>query len=67
MKIDVAKQRILLLKDQVTAADAEKKAWEKKADAFDAFSKVASFLSARKTKISNSPITNTATSRSGMC
>lgn len=48
MKIDVAKQRILLLKDQITQLDAEKKAWEKKTSAFDAFSKVASFLSRPK-------------------
>lgn len=48
MKIDVAKQRILLLKDQVTGEDAKKRAWEKKANAFDAFSKVASFLTRPK-------------------
>lgn len=30
MKIDVAKERILILKDQITFKDAEKKAWEKK-------------------------------------
>ena len=48
MKIDVASQRILLLKDTVTRADAEKKAWEKKASAFDAISKVTSFLSRPK-------------------
>ncbi len=48
MKIDVAKERILILKDQITFKDAEKKAWEKKTSAFDAFSKVASFLSRPK-------------------
>lgn len=48
MKIDVAKKRILILKDQITFKDAEKKAWEKKTSAFDAFSKVASFLSRPK-------------------
>jgi hypothetical protein len=45
MKIDVAKQRILLLKDQVLPAEAEKKAWEKKTSAFDAISKVTGFFS----------------------
>lgn len=48
MKIDVAKQRILLLKDQLTREVTEKKAWEKKASAFDAISKVTSFLSRPK-------------------
>ena len=48
MKIDVAKKRILILKDQIAFKDAEKKAWEKKTSAFDAFSKVASFLSRPK-------------------
>lgn len=48
MKIEVAKQRILLLKDQITQSDAQKKAWDKKTSAFDAFSKVASFLSRPK-------------------
>lgn len=48
MKIDVAKQRILLLKDQVTLSVAEKKAWEKKANAFDALSKVTGFFSRPK-------------------
>lgn len=45
MKIDVAKQRILLLKDQITPENAKKKAWEKKANAFDALSKVTGFFS----------------------
>lgn len=48
MKIDVAKQRILLLKDQITPADAQKKAWEKKTSAFDALSKVSGFFSRPK-------------------
>lgn len=48
MKIDVAKQRILLLKDQISSADAEKKAWEKKTNAFDALSKVSGFFSRPK-------------------
>lgn len=48
MKIDVAKQRILLLKDQMSPADAEKKAWEKKTNAFDAISKVTGFFSRPK-------------------
>lgn len=48
MKIDVAKQKIVLLKDQVTQADAEKKAWEKKSNAFDAISKVTGFFSRPK-------------------
>lgn len=48
MNIDVAKQRILLLKDQVTQSVAEKKAWEKKSSAFDALSKVTGFFSRPK-------------------
>ncbi|MBI5018767.1 hypothetical protein HZB58_00660 [Candidatus Gottesmanbacteria bacterium] len=40
MKIDVAKQKIILLKDQITRTDAEKTAWDKKTNAFDAISKV---------------------------
>lgn len=48
MKIDVAKQKILLLKDQVTRDAAEKKAWEKKTNAFDALSKVTGFFSRPK-------------------
>jgi hypothetical protein len=48
MNIDIAKQRILLLKDQISPKDAEKKAWEKKANAFDTLSKVTSFLSRPK-------------------
>lgn len=48
MKISVAKQRILLLKDQITSQDAQKKAWEKKTSAFDAISKVTGFFSRPK-------------------
>lgn len=48
MKIDVAKQRILLIKDQISRDDAEKKAWEKKTNAFDALSKVTGFFSRPK-------------------
>jgi hypothetical protein len=48
MKIDVAKQRILILKDQISDKDAQKKAWEKKTSAFDAISKVTGFFSRPK-------------------
>lgn len=48
MKIDVAKERMLLLKDHITFEDAKKLAWDKKTSAFDAFSKVASFLTRPK-------------------
>lgn len=48
MQIDVAKQRILLVKDQISSDDAEKKAWEKKTTAFDAISKVTGFFSRPK-------------------
>jgi hypothetical protein len=48
MQIDVADQRILLLKDQVSSADAKKRAWEKKTDAFDTLSKVTGFFSRPK-------------------
>ncbi len=48
MKINVAKQRILLLKDQISQEDAQKKAWEKKTSAFDAISKVTGFFSRSK-------------------
>lgn len=48
MKIDVAKERIVLLKDHITFEEAKKLAWDKKTSAFDAFSKVASFLSRPK-------------------
>lgn len=48
MKIDVANQRILLLKDQYTQKEAEELAWQKKTSAFDAFSKMVSFLNRPK-------------------
>lgn len=48
MQIEVAKQRILLLKDHLTPEEAKDKAWKKKVSAFDALSKVASFLSKPK-------------------
>lgn len=48
MEINIATQRILLLKDQVTPEIAKERAWQKKVTAFDAFSKVASLLSKPK-------------------
>lgn len=48
MQIEVATQRILLLKDQITPEDAKAKAWQKKVSAFDALSKAVSFLSRPK-------------------
>ncbi|MFA5935464.1 MAG: hypothetical protein WC787_01235 [Patescibacteria group bacterium] len=48
MEIQVATQRILLLKDQITPEEAKEKAWQKKVSAFDAISKVTSFLSKPK-------------------
>ncbi len=48
MEINVANQRILLLKPQLSAQDANKKAWDKKTNAFDTLSKVTSFLSRPK-------------------
>ena len=48
MEINVADQRILLFSDQITPEDAQKKAWEKKIDAFGTLSKVTSFLSRPK-------------------
>jgi len=45
MEINVATQRILLFSDQITAAEAENKAWDKKLTSFDAVSKVTSFFS----------------------
>ena len=44
MQIEVATQRILLLRDQISPEDAKSKAWQKKVSAFDALSKVTSFL-----------------------
>jgi len=48
MEIKVADQRILLFVDTITSEEAKKKAWEKKTTAFDALSKVTSFLSRPK-------------------
>ena len=48
MQIEVANQRILLLRDQVSPPDAKEKAWQKRVSAFDAISKVTSFLSKPK-------------------
>lgn len=48
MKIDVAKERIIILKDQLSPEDAKKLSWEKKAAAFDALSQVTSFFSRPK-------------------
>ena len=48
MQIQVAKQRILLLKDVISPAQAKDLAWQKKLKAFDTFSKVTSFLSKPK-------------------
>ncbi len=48
MDIRVADQRILLFTDQLSQDDAKQKSWEKKTSAFDAISKVTSFLSRPK-------------------
>lgn len=48
MEINVATQRILLLKDQISPQDAKERAWQKKVTAFDAISKVTSLLSKPK-------------------
>ena len=48
MDIRVADQRILLFADQVSAAEAKQLSWEKKTSAFDAISKMTSFLSRPK-------------------
>jgi len=48
MEINIANQRILLLKDQITPEIAKERAWQKKVTAFDAFSKVTSLLSKPK-------------------
>ena len=45
MEIKVADQRILLFSGTISAADAKKKAWESKMDAFGTLNKMASFLS----------------------
>lgn len=48
MEIAIAQQRILLFPDQITPADAQQKAWEKKVSSFDTLSKFGSFLSRPK-------------------
>lgn len=48
MKIDVATERILVLKDQISPAEAESLAWDKKINAFGAISQVAGFFSRPK-------------------
>ncbi len=48
MNIDVAKQRLLLIKDQITPDDAKDKAWQKKLAAFGTLSQMAGFLSKPK-------------------
>src|SRR5476649_2542607 len=48
MEIQVAKERIFLFDDLITPEEAKEKAWEKKLNAFDTFSKVGSFLSRPK-------------------
>ena len=48
MQIEVASQRMLLLKDRLSPQQAKDIAWQKKLGAFDAFSKVTSFLSKPK-------------------
>jgi len=48
MQIEVANQRILLLKDLLSPQQAKDIAWQKKVGAFDALSKVTSFLSKPK-------------------
>jgi hypothetical protein len=45
MEIQVADERILLFKDQLTADAAQKKAWEKKISSFGAISSVTGFFS----------------------
>lgn len=48
MKIEVAKQKIVILKDQFSLKEAEELAWQKKTSAFDAISKMVGFLSRPK-------------------
>lgn len=48
MEIKVAKERILVLKNDIKENDAHTRAWDKKTTAFDAFSKVTSFLTRPK-------------------
>ena len=48
MQIEVANQRILLLKDRLSPAQAKDVAWQKKLGAFDTLAKMTSFLSKPK-------------------
>lgn len=48
MEISVAEERILLLKEQLSAAEAEEIAWKRKSDAFGAIQKMTSFLNRPK-------------------
>ncbi|MFZ2199325.1 MAG: hypothetical protein WAV40_00880 [Microgenomates group bacterium] len=48
MKIDVATQRILVLKDQISESEAKQLAWDKKVNAFGAISQVTGFFSRPK-------------------
>jgi hypothetical protein len=48
MQIEVATQRMLLLKDRLSPAQAKEIAWQKKLAAFDTLSKMTSFLSKPK-------------------
>ncbi len=48
MKIDVATERILVLKDQISPDDAKQMAWDKKVNAFGAMSQVTGFFSRPK-------------------
>ena len=44
MNVELAEERILLLPDQLGAAQAESRAWSKRTDAFGAFAKLGGFL-----------------------
>ncbi len=48
MKIDVATERILVLKDQISPSEAEQLAWDKKLSAFGAISQMTGFFSRPK-------------------
>ena len=48
MKIDVATERILVLKDQISESNAKQMAWDKKVNAFGAISQVTGFFSRHK-------------------
>lgn len=50
MEIQVAEQRIFLLKDKITPEEAKKHAWDNKMSAFDTMSKITSFFSRPKDK-----------------